>query len=905
MAPPLVRLTPQGHLRLRSKELEALDLPSQAKKALLQAFSKSSGELLLELGASLPGSPLPPDLGFFRDLGKLFLTHLCSTPDEVHRVTPRPGEFLSLLQRAPPLHGGEYLREEVLKDLWSELQETATEAIEEAGGKLAAFLKIRAPSWHQVGRIHLHLAEKKLDPVTPFAFLATYTEGLTAAGKTRHIPLGKALKSYSEAQNRHGLKALLQPVQRAAQKSPLVAELLENGDLFHPLAWDPRQAYAFLRELPVLEESGVVTRVPNWWKARPRVRVQARVGQETPSRLGLNALLDFSVDLSLNGEPLTQKERDQLLAGNRGLILLKGQWVEADPERIQDLLGRWEELEGARSEGLTLAESMRFLAGADLGGAEGEVLGEGVEDWSERVAGKWLQDALSRLRGEGKAVEKKLSRILQATLRPYQALGVRWLHALAELGLGACLADDMGLGKTLQVLALLLLRRKKRRGPHLLVLPASLLANWTSEIQRFAPSLKTLVAHSSVTPRKELLQLTPEEASRQEVILTSYGTVGRLKWLQEISWDTVVLDEAQAIKNPGTKVARAVKKLRAGRRVVMTGTPVENRLGDLWSLFDFLNPGLLGSSKNFASFTKAHRNLGPNRYRSLRRLLNPYILRRLKTDPEVAPDLPNKTEMRAYCGLTKRQVVLYEEAVGALAKLLKEKQGIERRGVVLAFMLRFQQICNHPSQWLGDEEYLPKDSGKLHRLRELAEVVAARQEKMLVFTRFRSIIEPLARFLGDIFSRKGLTLHGGTPVKKRGGLVEAFQEEDGPPFFILSLKAGGTGLNLTAANHVVHFDRWWNPAVEAQATDRAFRIGQTRNVLVHKLICRGTIEERIDDLLRDKKALAKELLGAKEEGVGKVLTELEDQELMDLVRLDLRTASEELTPTQRRKTRPS
>jgi non-specific serine/threonine protein kinase len=362
----------------------------------------------------------------------------------------------------------------------------------------------------------------------------------------------------------------------------------------------------------------------------------------------------------------------------------------------------------------------------------------------------------------------------------------------------------------------------------------------------------------------------------------------RTQPLRDRQWRMVILDEAQAIKNPGTRQTRAVKELKCQARIALTGTPVENRLGDLWSLFDFLNPGLLGGAKAFSKFVKRLREDNAS-FAPLRKLVQPYILRRLKTDKRVIADLPDKTEVNAYCTLSKRQAILYEQSVVELARKLKESEGIERRGIVLAYLMRFKQICNHPAQWTGGGTYDPAESGKFQRLAEICEELAERQDKVLIFTQFREITSPLSEYLETIFKRPGLVLHGSTSVKQRKEMVDSFQRDDGPPFFVLSLKAGGTGLNLTQASHVIHFDRWWNPAVENQATDRAFRIGQKRNVLVHKFVCRGTVENKIDELIREKAGLSKELL---EDGGGgeKLLTEMPDDELLRFVSLDIRTA---------------
>jgi SNF2 family DNA or RNA helicase len=372
-----------------------------------------------------------------------------------------------------------------------------------------------------------------------------------------------------------------------------------------------------------------------------------------------------------------------------------------------------------------------------------------------------------------------------------------------------------------------------------------------------------------------------------DVVVTSYGMLLRQEWLTEQHWRLAVLDEAQAVKNPAARQTKAVKRIRADARIVMTGTPIENRLSDLWSLFDFLCPGLLGTQGKFKEFAKKLNERQEQRYAPLRSLVQPYILRRLKTDRRIIDDLPEKVEVQAFCGLTKRQAALYARLVRELSESLDGVDGMKRRGLVLAYLMRFKQLCNHPSQLLGDGQYGAEDSGKFARLAELCDEIASRQEKVLVFTQFREMTEPLAGFLATVFGRAGLVLHGNTNVKHRQSIVDAFQRDDGPPFFVLSLKAGGTGLNLTAASHVIHFDRWWNPAVENQATDRAFRIGQKHHVLVHKFVCRGTIEERIDELINEKRQLAADLL---EGGAEKMLTEMTDAELIRFVSLDVTRA---------------
>jgi non-specific serine/threonine protein kinase len=507
------------------------------------------------------------------------------------------------------------------------------------------------------------------------------------------------------------------------------------------------------------------------------------------------------------------------------------------------------------------------------------------------VAGEWLKTVLEKLRNPHKFPEESIEIILkehlQGSLRPYQLAGVQWLWLLYQLKLGGCLADDMGLGKTIQVLSLLLLVKHKGSRPHLLVVPASLLGNWLAEAARFVPTLKLYVAHSSANRLEKL-----DELAEIDLVITTYANVYRLAWLKEVSWDLLILDEAQVIKNPEAKQTRSVKELKSQVRLILTGTPIENRLGDLWSLLDFTSQGLLGSSKAFSSHVKkaSKDNTSPQYSHfisTLRRLTQPYILRRIKSDKTIISDLPDKTEMQSYCFLSKEQIHLYQQAVDELSQQLEKKQGIERRGLIFSYLQRFKQICNHPVQWLGYGEYTQEASGKFIRLQEICEEIAAKQEKVLVFTQFKEIIPALSDFLTKVFVREGLVLHGEIPVKKRADLVASFQREQGPPFFVLSLKAGGTGLNLTRASHVIHFDRWWNPAVENQATDRAYRIGQKHPVLVHKFICRGTIEEKIDIMISSKKNLAKGVLEGDKE---LVLTELTNEQLLDLISLDIQKA---------------
>ena len=910
--PFTLALTPAGHLVVAPGEPTDA-LPAPAARRIEKAFARGQGEGLLHLGAAEVRTSLPPTLAFWRDLGRAFVTALCALADlegqrEQAEPTPHPGELERVAASAPPVPGGEYLTPDVLRALWSELTRAWRAEISAFDGTVERWLAARDPGWSVVGRVHLHLAENPRDPERPFAFLATYTTGLAPSGKALHRPLGDAVHAASTASDRQRLLALLRPVHRASERSALVKDLADSGRLFQAEAWTPAEAHRFLKEVPALEEGGVVVRIPSWWSGRrpPRPRITVTVGDEKPAGLGLDAVLDFDARLTLGDEPITEAELRALLDAREPLVLFKGRWVEVDRENLDELLRRWLVARQGAAEGVSFMEAMRLLAGTGLelerGGAEPAL----DPEWVGVRAGAWLEETLAALRGAAGERAADPGPALHTELRPYQREGVRWLLALARLGLGGCLADDMGLGKTVQVLALLLLLKRGGGvpGPHLLVAPASLLANWKAEAERFAPSLRVLVAHPSALARDELAALGPQAAALHDLVVVSYGSVHRLAWLAETRFGVVVLDEAQAVKNPAARQTRAVKALRARVRLALTGTPVENRAADLWSIFDFVNPGLLGSARAFGAFMRrakaaaarpaaaplADGAAAPSPYAALRALVRPYLLRRLKTDRAVIADLPDKAEVKAWCALSRAQVALYAESVESLRRELaraKDGDAMRRRGLVLSYLLRLKQICNHPSQWLGDGGYAPGASGKYARLAEIAEVIGSRQEKALVFTQFRELTEPLARHLGQLFGRPGLVLHGETRVKERAAIVKRFQEDETVPFLVLSLKAGGTGLNLTAASHVVHFDRWWNPAVENQATDRAYRIGQRRGVLVHKLVCRGTIEERIDAMLEDKRALSRELLEGGEE---LRLTELDDRELLRLVALDLKSA---------------
>ncbi|MFZ4440739.1 MAG: DEAD/DEAH box helicase [Syntrophales bacterium] len=915
MSVATLAIAPSGQILFLPDGGDGPALPDPVVARISEAFHEGTAAGLLHLATAELTTPLPPAFVFWRDFSRRCLTRLCqiagaeteTETSETAAPSLSPEELLQIIENSPPLRGMEYLSPAILENLWTALEGDTREKAGLSGGNVQDYLKKCNPLWNMVGRVAFHLAENRKNEERPFGFLVTYTTRLSGLAKPQFLPLGKAFREFADAGDRRGLLTLLTPLQRASESSALIRELVESGEIFHPLAWTVRETRRFLDDVPHFESAGVLVRIPGAWQGRgrpPRPQVSVTVGTKKPGGLGIGALLDFSVGLTLDGEELTEEERQRILGETSGLVLLRGKWVEIDREKLSALLSFWEKRkEEDGGEGLSFSEGMRLLAGAGMEGKNATPDAEASREWMHADAGEWFRSILAGMRSPEGIAPVDPGPDLKTTLRPYQQTGVAWLSFMHKLGLGACLADDMGLGKTIQILALLLLiRQRKGSGasvssgsPALLVVPASLVANWKAEIGRFAPSLEAFYAHPSETPAAALAMMADPQRrdamlSGMDLVITTYAMANRMMWLREVSWGLLILDEAQAVKNPGARQTRAVKALQGKTRIILSGTPLENRLSDLWSLFDFLSPGLLGTEKVFSRYTKGAGDGKDNAYAALRTLVRPYILRRLKTDRRIIADLPDKVEVKVFCPLTKIQATLYEESVREMAKKLKETEGIQRRGMVLAYLMRFKQICNHPSQWLGDQAYGNGASGKFQRLRTLCEEIASRQEKLLVFTQFREMTEPLAALLAEAFLRPGLVLHGGTGVGKRRDIVDAFQREEGPPFFVLSLKAGGVGLNLTAASHVIHFDRWWNPAVENQATDRAYRIGQKKNVLVHKFVCRGTIEEKIDALIEDKKDLAESILGAGEE---KLLTEMPDNELIRFVALDLARALDE------------
>ena len=806
---------------------------------------------------------------FVKKIVKVYLEQLTRMPElemlrEKASISLSEEEKDKLLLAVPFAVGSEYITQWWLEHIFEQLNQIFQMEMKSYEGTVALYLEEKNQTLRVPERVFFHLVENK-NADYPFAFMATYASK-KEDGKVAHMPLKYALTEYK--QDRDKLLKLLSCLNKAAEVSDLIAGFMESGEMFYPLQLTAEEAYEFLKQIEAIESVGIMCRIPNWWKKRASsINVTLQLGEEKPSMLGFDTLITLQPQLTVDGEVLSRAEIQKMLSQAEGLAFLKGKWVEVNHKRLERLLKQMEE----GPEEITFMDALRLEMGNEQKHADVGAL---------ITNGKWLSGLLQKLRQPQSIAHSPLPNSFLATLRPYQENGYAWLNYMNELGFGACLADDMGLGKTVQVLAYLEQMRKSKEDSHcLLVVPASLLGNWEKETGKFAPEMDYQILHGKTSEKLGI------DYSKRDVFLTitTYGMVSRIQELKETVWDCVILDEAQAIKNPLTKQTKEIKKLQTSMRIAMTGTPIENDLTNLWSLFDFLNKGLMGTSKEFRECCKGLSE-HPEGYGKLKLMISPFMLRRLKTDKTIIADLPQKIETLDYVTLSKKQVVLYRKIVSDMEeKLMESEEGIQRKGIVLSTIMKLKQVCNHPDQYLGQQTYTENESGKFAMLKEICETIYEKRERVLIFTQFKEITEYLAEYLEGIFHTKGYVLHGGTPVKERSKIVEAFQGEKYVPFLVLSVKAGGTGLNLTKANHVIHFDRWWNPAVENQATDRAFRIGQQKNVIVHKLVCRNTIEEKIDQIISGKVQLANDVIGS---GGENWITQLSDAELMNLLKLE-------------------
>jgi superfamily II DNA or RNA helicase len=682
-------------------------------------------------------------------------------------------------------------------------------------------------------------------------------------------------------------EALLLEIDRACRLWPALEPCLDQTTP-SGIELTPEQVVELLSDAaPLLTSAGISLRVPPEISVSGRQRLRARLrgrsqpgtaAGESSGRFALAQVLSVCWEAALGDQSISIEELRKLAEAKRPLVRFRDRWLVVDPAELAGVLALLERppetLEGAAALRAVIAEEAQ-----GPGGRIGELAIE---------AGDALFEVLEELRA---GAVRSLDEVpgLRGTLRPYQTVGTAWLEQLGRLGLGACLADDMGLGKTVQVIAYLLRRRAAATpdAPSLLICPTSVLGNWERELHRFAPEIPVLLHHGP--DRKSTAEELASAAGPGGVVVTSYGVLrSDTSLLASLTWDVAALDEAQFIKNHRAKVAQAAFQLRARHRIALTGTPVENRLTDLWSIFAFTNPGLLGGVTRFKKEIAGpvERFRDPHALARLQRLTSPFILRRTKSDPDIVPELPPRIVLRSECSLTREQASLYQATLDAAMDKIESSDGIDRRGKVLALITALKQICNHPAQFLREHDASTGRSGKLRRLGEELETALAEGDAALLFTQYRAMGEILVRFIEERFALTAPFLHGGVSRSQREAMVARFQKEDGPPVMVVSVKAGGTGINLTRASHVVHVDRWWNPAVEAQATDRAHRIGQTRTVVVHTLVTAGTLEERIDKMLEEKAELARLAVAGGEQW----LTELDDAGLRELLALDPKTA---------------
>ncbi len=667
-----------------------------------------------------------------------------------------------------------------------------------------------------------------------------------------------------------------------------IAESLENSSPNY-CSLDPIQVYEFIRSIAWrLKDSGLGVILPNGLESgagenRLGININAEVIEKKGSRLGLKSLLKYNLNLAIGDQILSQTDFQKLLDQKSPLVEIDGVWIALQPADVraaQSILNKThDKIE------LSVEDALRIATGDTKTLAKLPVANFTASGILEELINAFINNETIKILDTPKD--------LKATLRSYQNRGFSWLSFLEKWGLGACLADDMGLGKTIQLISFLLKLQEEKilENPVLVVCPTSVLNNWEREIKKFAPTLSVIIHHGE--NRKKNKDFV-KEVSLKNVILTSYSLVFRdEKTLNLVDWQGIVLDEAQNIKNSQAKQSQAIRKINAGFRIALTGTPVENRLSELWSILDFLNPGILGNRTFFQKrFAIPIEKFGDqSSLNILRSLVQPFILRRLKTDKTIIQDLPEKQEMNVFCGLSHEQGELYQKLVNESLQKIDESTGIQRHGLILTLLLKLKQLCNHPALLLKEKQL--KDShrsGKLLRLEEMLEELVLEGDRALIFTQFAEWGKLLQPYLAKKFNFEIPFLYGSTNRKQRQEMIDRFQNDpESPPIFILSLKAGGTGLNLTRANHVFHIDRWWNPAVENQATDRAFRIGQKRNVQVHKFVCTGTLEERINDMIESKKQLADQTVDAGENW----LTEMDTDQLRNLLLLNSETIMDE------------
>ena len=844
---------------LKSTNVAAL---SAGEAYLYELFSKSKGDFLLELAFS-ENDELSESMTFLKHISQEYVKAVFNDSNFLFLDIPiemglTNSVIDNIVENVPYVLGSQYVDSTWVRDQVDLLNRSYVLACTSSGDSPRAFFARRSRNIVIPSRVYFHLVENKQRDNYPFAFLATYT--VLINGKATHAPLKNALR---EMPDKKDLWTLIKSINDISNHSAFIKHLLDSGEIFYPIKFTNEEAYSFLKEINLYERHGVICRIPNWYNDNnnsikvdldeKKLFQQGIINKET-----INA---FAPQMIYHGIPISVDEARDLLSRKEGLEQVKGRWVENNHQQLEAMIAEYESL---AADGTTLLDIIRNKSGFTNKKANGSLVK--IEFSRENFVEQFFERAFSSV------ATAPIPEIFDKVLRHYQVDAYNWLYTLKGLGMGGCLADDMGLGKTVEVLAFL--KRIKDEGASrvLIIVPATLVDNWRHEVRKFAPEMVPFILRGNNEPSKDSVM--------SFLTICTYQTAVKSEYISRVKWDVVVLDEAQAIKNYYTAQAQKVKTLNSVMRIAMTGTPIENNLLELWSIFDFINPGLLGTRLEFlALYTRLKEQL--DGYKALKSLINPFILRRVKTDKTIISDLPEKNEIDVTITLTKEQIILYNNVVDVMNNSIRKiRDRREEKIIILTSLMKLKQVCNHPSQYYGDTFYDFQKSGKFIELRRICETINEKNERVLVFTQFKEIIPALNELLEIVFNQKGLCIDGSISMKKRDEYVQAFQAGKAP-FMILSLKTAGIGLNLTAAQNVIHFDRWWNPAVENQATDRAYRIGQQKNVTVYRFISANTIEEVINSMLINKQELADMMINDLE---GSVLSKISTEELLKAVR---------------------
>ena len=812
---------------------------NEAENSLLSLYQKDKFEFLFEL-AFVKEQTLSISLTFLQYLARTFLQAIANDPKFNFSKAPFDCEInesaiCSIIENAPYLIGLEFVNKEWVLNILAKFNTAYKNIVEKSQKTPMGYVLSRGNLFIIPSRIYFHLVENKDNDDFPFAFLATYTA--IENEKLIHCPLKNALTQLKADKNK--LSALVLSITEATKESALIKKFVENGNIFYPIKLSEYEAYTFLKEVPFYEQCGIVCRIPKWYTesiSKIQVDIDERAQFTIHSADGDGLPVP---EMIYKGVVITPEEARSLLEKAEGLEIIKGKWVENNHSEIKKLLSEFDLLS---QEGTSLLEIFKMKSISFKEQKSNPIPIEiSQKSWLTRLFQKDFNDSSNLL--------PTIS--FSNVLRPYQTNAFKWMYGMSKLKMGVCLADDMGLGKTIEVLSFLDKIKEEGKEKVLIIVPATLVENWKKEINKFAPHFSVFILKGENEP--------VDDRVKAYITITTYQTAIRLDYINRINWDLVVLDEAQAIKNYYTSQSKKVKSLNTKMRIAMTGTPIENNLLELWSLFDFVNPGLLGTRDEFKDFY-----FGSDKFldmqKKLKSLISPFVLRRVKTDKTIISDLPEKHEIDVTIDLSKKQIVLYRKIVADLEEQ-KSKAESQRQlqALVLTTILKLKQVCNHPSQYLGDEKYDLEDSGKFIELKRICETIHAKREKVLVFTQFKEIIPAINELLSKVFNKIGYSIDGETSMQKRNAYIDSFQNGD-TPYMVLSLKTAGVGLNLTAAQNVVHFDRWWNPAVENQATDRVYRIGQTKNVTVYRFTSANTVEENINKKMSIKQHLADEII---------------------------------------------